>query len=410
MVRLNCHSAFKHYEMFHHSYGDVINIGSNNTTIFNMGTGFGGGSFWSGLGYGLGNGIGSIFGGLFGGGMGGFGNYGGYGMSPFGMGGFSPFGNMGTWWNSMSTGGGARSGKSADSDCTCHCKHDKASNDKSCNDPDQKKLEELGAKVNKLETNKDAKPDDAKKLLDDLNTAKEASKTEGHHNDSDPVKFQNWIDNLTNHIKEKGWQSILDPKAAKPEEPEKDTSAENKANVKEAAKPDAADAARANDFDANLKAAGDDKAKLLDLLSKTTDPAQRAKIKAKYAAKLGYTTYDGKEKINEDNMKLVRDMGLGEKADISEYAGIQQKAGSHPEWIKMATTFSSEPVQYNFVGIEDGEYIYQSQSGEKQKYALYKIDNQDEKDKEKKNEFVLIQFEYHGREYGYNIPDQTARK
>ena len=396
MVRLNCHSAFKHYEMFHHSYGDVINIGSNNTTIFNMGTGFGGGSFWSGLGYGLGNGIGSIFGGLFGGGMGGFGNYGGYGMSPFGMGGFSPFGNMGTWWNSMSTGGGARSGKSADSDCTCHCKHDKASNDKSCNDPDQKKLEELGAKVNKLETNKDAKPADAKKLLDDLNSAKDASKTEGHHNDSDPVKFQNWIDNLTNHIKDKGWQSILDSKAAKPEEPEKDGSAENKANVKEAAKPDAADAARANDFDANLKAAGDDEAKLLDLLNKTTDPAQRAKI----LAKLGYTTYDGKEKITKDNMKLVRDMGLGKSADISTCVDVDEKVGSHPEWIKMKTTFSSVPVQYNFVGIEDGEYIYQSQSGKKQKYALYK--NADG--------YTLIQFPYHGSEYGYNIPDQTARK
>ena len=397
MVRLNCHSPFIHHEMFHHSYGDVINIGSNNTTIFDMGTGFGGGSFWSCLGYGLGNGIGSIFGGLFGGGMNNFGNYGGFGMSPFGMGGFSPFGNMGTWWNSMSTGGGARSGKSANSDCTCHCKHDKASNDKSCNDPDQKKLEELGAKVNKLETNKDAKPADAKKLLDDLNSAQEASKTEGHHNDSDPVKFQNWIDNLTNHIKDKGWQSILDPKAAKPE---KDGSADNNTNVDETGKTDGAnktDGAGANDFDAKLKAAGDDDDALIALAQdKSLTPEQRAKAKAKY----GYTTYDGKDKINDTNMKLVRDTGLGNKADIAEYVGVQQKAGSHPEWIKMSTTFSSVPVQYNFVGIEDGEYIYQSQSGEKQKYALYK--NADG--------YTLIQFAYHGNEYGYNIPDQTARK
>ena len=87
MSRINCHSAFKHYEMFHSRGGDVINIGSNNTTIFNTGAGFGGGSFWSGFGYGLGNGLGSIFGGLFGGNMGGFSNFG-FGMSPFGIGGF----------------------------------------------------------------------------------------------------------------------------------------------------------------------------------------------------------------------------------------------------------------------------------------------------------------------------------
>ena len=83
MSRINCHSAFKHYEMFHSTGGDVINIGSNNTTIFNMGTGFGGG-FWGGVGYGLGNAFGSVFSGMFGGGfgnMGGFGNFGGFGMN-----------------------------------------------------------------------------------------------------------------------------------------------------------------------------------------------------------------------------------------------------------------------------------------------------------------------------------------
>ena len=399
MVRLNCHSAFKHYEMFHHSYGDVINIGSNNTTIFNMGTGFGGGSFWSGLGYGLGNGIGSIFGGLFGGGMGGFGNYGGYGMSPFGMGGFSPFGNMGTWWNSMSTGGGARSGKSADSDCTCHCKHDKASNDKSCNDPDQKKLEELGAKVNKLEANKDAKPADAKKLLDDLNSAKDASKTEGHHNDSDPVKFQNWIDNLTNHIKDKGWQSILDSKAAKPEEPEKDGSAENKANVKEAAKPDAADAARANDFDANLKAAGDDKAKLLDLLSKTTDPAQRAKIKAKFYYP-GYSNVTAEDLKDETKAKALLNtlktvVDTSDEYDFTNLKNVNATKNGDKWVITADSTFaknSPAKLKYTFKETVDGELIFVG-TKEEQHYVLQKSDQG----------VHLMQYDYHSGHGSYDV-------
>lgn len=396
MVRLNCHSAFKHYEMFHHSYGDVINIGSNNTTIFNMGTGFGGGSFWSGLGYGLGNGIGSIFGGLFGGGMGGFGNYGGYGMSPFGMGGFSPFGNMGTWWNSMSTGGGARSGKSADSDCTCHCKHDKASNDKSCNDPDQKKLEELGAKVNKLETNKDAKPADAKKLLYDLNSAKDASKTEGHHNDSDPVKFQNWIDNLTKYIENKGWQSILDPKAAKPE---KDTSAENKANVKEAAKPDAADAARANDFDANLKAAGDDKAKLLDLLNKTTDPAQRAKIKAKFYYP-GYSNVTAEDLKDETKAKALLNtlktvVDTSDEYDFTNLKNVNATKNGDKWVITADSTFaknSPAKLKYTFKETVDGELIFVG-TKEEQHYVLQKSDQG----------VHLMQYDYHSGHGSYDV-------
>ena len=364
MVRLNCHSAWQHYEMFHSRGGDVINIGSNNTTIFNMGGGFdcgnfwhGSGNFWSGFGFGIGNSLGSIFGGLFGG-----------SMNPYYCNYANPFSFMNPY--SMIAGGGARPSKNDDKNCTCHCK-DKPSNDKTCNDPDQKKLLELGKEVNDLKANDKSTKQDAEALLNKLKDAKKASEKEGHHDDTDPGQFQNWIDNLTAHMKAKGW---LDGQETKPDA--------NKAN--------------ADDFDAKLKAAGDDEAKLLDLLSKTTDPAQRAKI----LAKLGYTTYDGKEKITKDNMKLVRDMGLGKSADISTCVDVDEKAGSHPEWIKMKTTFSEVPVQYNFVGIEDGEYIYQSQSGKKQKYALYK--NADG--------YTLIQFPYHGSKYGYNIPDQTRHK
>ena len=89
MSRINCHSAFKHYEMFHSRGGDVINIGSNNTTIFNCGGSHFGGGFWGGFGLGLGNAFGSLFSGFGGFGMGGF------GFPSFGGG----FGNFGGGWS-----------------------------------------------------------------------------------------------------------------------------------------------------------------------------------------------------------------------------------------------------------------------------------------------------------------------
>ncbi len=106
MGRVNCHSAFKHYEMFHSRGGDVINIGSNNTTIFNCGGSHLGG-FWGGFGLGLGNAFGSLFGGGYG--FGGFPMFGGFGMGNFGFG--SPFG--GGWGNwGWGNGGSNRTGAS----------------------------------------------------------------------------------------------------------------------------------------------------------------------------------------------------------------------------------------------------------------------------------------------------------
>ena len=151
--------------------GDVINIGSNNTTIFNMGTGFGGGSFWSGLGYGLGNGLGSIFGGLFGGGMinmGGFGNFG-FGMSPFGMGGFgfgmSPFG-LGNIF------GGGSNRVDSHSDGKGKVKDKNEDKHVECKDPDRKIINDLGSKVKDTIGNKDAKPADVKALYEKIKKAK----------------------------------------------------------------------------------------------------------------------------------------------------------------------------------------------------------------------------------------------
>lgn len=80
MTRINCHSAFKHYEMFHSGCHGGGNYGSIFNTTYNIDCG-GHGGFWGGFGAGLGNAFGNLFGGWFGGGMnmgfGGFGNFGG---------------------------------------------------------------------------------------------------------------------------------------------------------------------------------------------------------------------------------------------------------------------------------------------------------------------------------------------
>ena len=102
MSRINCHSAFKHYEMFHGNRACCGGSSSGSTSIFVNCNGHGG--FWSGVGMGFGAMLGNFAGGIlgslgfggFGGfGMGGFGGFGGFGMPSFG--GFG-FGNLGGGW------------------------------------------------------------------------------------------------------------------------------------------------------------------------------------------------------------------------------------------------------------------------------------------------------------------------
>lgn len=388
MSRINCHSAFKHYEMFHSRGGDVINIGSNNTTIFNTGAGFGGGSFWSGFGYGLGNGLGSIFGGLFGGNMGGFGNFG-FGMSPFGMGGFgmSPFG-LGNIF------GGGSSRVDSSSDGKGKVKDKNEDKHVECKDPDRKIINDLGSKVKDTIGNKDTKPADVKALYEKIKKAKTDSEKEPNHTETDKKDYENMLGTLKNYAKEKGWgdldgdnfgiddKKIVDNSEGKKPVQEapakKDNTIENAGNVK---------------FDDKLKEAGNDRNKLLALINDSSlTPEERAKAKAKYAETFGYTNYDGKDTINKDNMKLVTDTGLGSKADITTYVDVKQEAGSHPTKITMQTKNSKTKVTYQYVRVVDGEYIYESQSGNGQRYALQK----------KGNDYALVQYVYHK---GFDDPD-----
>lgn len=417
MSRINCHSAFKHYEMFHsHCGGDVINIGSNNTTIFNMGTGFGGGSFWSGLGYGLGNAFGSIFGGMFGGGMsnmGGFGNFGGFGMSPFGMGGFgnfgfgmSPFGGFGN----ILGGGSSRVDSSSDGKGKVKDKNDDKHAE--CKDPDLKKINGFLGDLNKISELDDKGKADKDKVKAKYKEILDAKENQDKY---DPAKlhkkentdaYDKLLKRLQDIADKNGWGSLKpDAKDAdKTQKPSNAGDANKAGNVKDTAnteKPGNAatvgntDGTNANgktagadagNFDDKLKAAGNDKDKLLALIKdpSLTD-AERAKAKAKYAATFGYTNYDGKDTINKDNMKLVTDTGLGSKADITTYVSVKQEKGSHPTEITMQTKNSKTKVTYKYVGVVDGEYIYESQAGKGQRYALQKNGNG----------YALVQYVYH---------------
>ena len=388
MSRINCHSAFKHYEMFHSQGGDVINIGSNNTTIFNMGTGFGGGSFWSGLGYGLGNGLGSIFGGFFGGNMGSFGNFG-FGTSPFGMGGFgnfgfgmSPFGSGNIWGGGSNRVDSSSDGKGKVKDS----KDDKHG----CDDPDRKIINDLGSKVKDTIGNKDAKPADVKALYEKIKKAKTESEKEPNHTETDKKDYENMLGTLKNYANEKGWGDLDGDNFGIDGEKTVDNTDGNKPVVHAPA----ADGNVENaNFDNKLKEAGNDKNKLLALINDPSlTPEERAKAKAKYAETFGYTNYDGKDTINKDNMKLVTDTGLGSKADITTFVEVKQEAGSHPTEITMETKYSKTKVTYKYVGVVDGEYIYESQAGKGQQYALQK----------NSNGYALVEYAYHK---GFDDPD-----
>lgn len=376
MSRINCHSAFKHYEMFHSRGGDVINIGSNNTTIFNMGAGFGGGSFLSGLGYGLGNGLGSIFGSLFGGNMGGFGNFG------FGM---SPWAGMGMFYNSMGAGGyGGSNRVDSHSDGKGKVKDDSISN----KNIDYAKLNKLFERKNNLLDAKEPKLTDLEKLKNDIDKLAKDLDGNDDGNDNDYIKqLKRGLDDKINELKGKESATKPETKVDGADNKGKVAPADKTGNVKDDA------AVGSTKFDDKLKEAGNDRNKLLALINDSSlTPEERAKAKAKYAETFGYTNYDGKDTINKDNMKLVTDTGLGSKADITTYVDVKQEVGSHPTEITMQTKYSKTKVTYKYVGVVDGEYIYESQSGKGQQYALQK----------NSNGYALVEYPYHK---GFDDPD-----
>lgn len=397
MSRINCHSAFKHYEMFHSRGGDVINIGSNNTTIFNTGAGFGGGSFWSGFGYGLGNGLGSIFGGLFGGNMGGFGNFG-FGMSPFGMGGFgfgmSPFG-LGNIF------GGGSNHVDSSSDGKGKVKDKNEDKHAECKDPDRKIINDLGSKVKDTIGNKDAKPADVKALYEKIKKAKTDSEKEPNHTETDKKDYENMLGTLKNYAKEKGWgdldgdnfgiddKKIVDNSEGKKPVQEapakKDNTIENAGNVK---------------FDDKLKEAGNDRNKLLALINDSSlTPEQRAKAKAKFYYP-GYSNVTADDLKDETKAKALLEtlktvVDTSDKYDFTNLKNVTATK-SEGKWVITAdSTFakgSLAKLKYTFKETVDGELIFVG-TKETQHYVLQKNDQG----------VHLMQYDYHLGHGSYDV-------
>lgn len=199
--RIGCHSAFKHYNMFHEHCSGGNNYGS----IFNVnvyGNGCGGGSFWSGFGHGLGAGFGSLFGGFFGGFMsnifGGFGNmFGGFNMGGMfggcfpGFGGmfggafgnFGNFGNFGGNYGNFDFGGNGglsglfggrkkKTGKSGNTKTPDDTNNDPASTTagkaKECEDKDIAKHNELRESLNNLKAKPNPTSDEIVTLYNEV--------------------------------------------------------------------------------------------------------------------------------------------------------------------------------------------------------------------------------------------------
>lgn len=349
MSRINCHSAFKHYEMFHSRGGDVINIGSNNTTIFNTGAGFGGGSFWSGFGYGLGNGLGSIFGGLFGGNMGGFGNFG-FGMSPFGMGGFgmSPFTNL-----FMTPFGGIsgfnlldRLTKSKDSEeGKGKVKDDSISN----KNIDYAKLNKLFERKNNLLEAKDPKLADLEKLKNDIDKLAKDLDGNDDGNDNDYItQLKRGLDDKISELKGK-------ESATKPVAPEvKDGATENKQTAK---KPITDNNGKVNDGnDAKNNANGTEPWSNISAWNN-----DRSLIPHHITLPDGYSklapndTIDSIDKVH-DNSGKTKDV-KGDTKKSTETYKAQDENTTFPTYLAI-TTDDNNAYNYKIIGMSNGYPIY----------------------------------------------------
>ncbi len=201
MSRINCHSSFKHYEMFHSRCGGN-NYGSINNTVFNIDCD-GHGGFWGGFGFGLGNAFGGFFNNWFGGGM----NFGGFGMGGF----FPSFGNfsMGGFPSLSGLWGGGNNNNSRVSDsnnngkCTCS-EH----SDSVCNDPDRTKLANYTREITNLRAKEDLTPDELKNLYNRILADRKLSESDPNHKSTDLPEYDAMLQGLKNDGIARGWGDI----------------------------------------------------------------------------------------------------------------------------------------------------------------------------------------------------------
>lgn len=307
-MSIRCHSAFKHYEMFHSRGNDVINIGSNNTTIFNCGGSHLGG-FWGGFGLGLGNGFGNLFSGLLGG----------FGLGFPGMGfGFPSFGNI---W------GGNGGQRTENEHNCCNCKNDDNDNVPTLN-KDRKALHDL------IEARRE--------LTDGTTPATNDQKAAFNKKVDDAIaKLEKETDDIDA-------QDLKDFKLLY-------------FDIEESAEPE----------DGKGKVEKDPTQVEEPEVQDTEVPAPEVKDnKNEHKYLDGYSNYDGKTELKDGDVIRATDTS-GATRDTVIVNGKTSKItkatnGSHPQTIVIQ---DSKDITYTYSKTVDGEYIYTSNQ-DNQEYVL----------------------------------------
>lgn len=197
--RIHCHSAFKHYEMFHcNNSGGYGNSIFNTTYNFNGGSMCGGG-FWGGLFGGLGMGLGAGLMNFLGGGLGMFG--GGFGMMNM-FGGFPMMGYLGL--------GGKN--ENVNNHKTKNKDNNEETEAKKCGGKDAEYLHTLRDRLNKIKDSSDPATA-AKDLFNDINSVIAKQKDDEHNT----IDENNYKDLLADLEKEWKFEKDKDGKATKAE-------------------------------------------------------------------------------------------------------------------------------------------------------------------------------------------------
>lgn len=424
MVRINCHSGYKHYEMFHNNCGGS-NYGSVFNTTYNINCGGHSGGFWGGFGAGIGNAFGSIFGGMFGGGMGNFG-FGNFGMGGFGMGGLTM-----PWFNSMGNfgwGGGNVGGANGTNS------NNSSNSSNGVNDKDNALYNTYKKQVDNAIKDNDAKS--AKKIYDKIKKSHE--KPEDHvYEDMNKGAYHDLMTTLENKFPElkegtdaaKDKKTVNDGKAKIPTTEKQEVAAPSKVDKDAEAKK--AEEANAKENAQKIASAGSlDELSKLDYNKLTQEEKEKYINKAIELAKSDATTpaalrkalegmpdevrvkvkqsfyKDGFSNVDIKDLNAETLKNLIEVIDVSDAipdfknikVGNPTKSGDNLWTIPMTSKNGGTHVNYIQVSInsEDGEIIFHGKQ-DNQKYVLQKDTN---------NKLHLMQYKYHE---GYDEADVKAK-
>lgn len=418
MVRINCHSAFKHYEMFHSNHCGGSNYGSIFNTTYNISCGNNGnhGGFWSGFGAGLGNAFGGLFTNMLGGmNFGSMGLWGG-GMMPMGgaiMPWFNSIGNNGGWWSNNANNNNTNN-----------------TNNDSSNPPvdkDNAEYNKLEKDVNKLlkEADKSGSKKTAKELYDKIKKLYEKPLDSMNENMNKGAyhDLMTTLENKFPELKEgtdaaKDKKPENDGKAKMPTTEKQEVAAsakpENAAEAKKAkeAKKAADEAAKklknANSMDNLLdvdydKLSEDDKKnyqnKMRDFVNKMNASDLKAKLDGLDESKRKLvleSIYDGAKNVTEANFKdLVKEGAtinvIDHSPEMDDFLNAKIKSVNDNK-ITIVTAKGTLKISYDKGASKYGEMIFHGAKGETQKYAL----------QIKNDVLYLNQYKYHD---GYKKPD-----